>query len=516
MNAAPPGGELVPAPREPSEPNEAVPTLAAVDLGSNSFHLIVADVSSGSIRIVDRLREVVRLASGLKKRGRLSISVRERALTTLERIGERVRDLPRGSVRAVGTHSFRQASRSGGFLEAARERLGHPIDVISGQEEARLIWMGVAHAVQPISGQRLVVDIGGGSTEIILGRAKGIRRGDSLRMGCVNFTGRFFPKGRMTAKAWRRARTAAAVELEPVKRKIRRSGWDHALGASGTVRAVSRYGQALGVAKTGITKDTLEAVADSLLTAGTVDALSSSMVSEDRRRVLAGGVTILQTLFQDLRIDRMQVADGALREGALVDLLGRVRHEDVRDQTVEGFMERFQLDAAQAGRVEATALGLLEQVFADWGIKGGEATSWLRWASRLHEVGMSVAHSGYHKHGAYLLTHADMPGFSRGDQALIAALVGSHRRRMQRRLFRLLPGRYQRQALRLAVLLRIAATLHRSRASAALPSFTAKGRDDSLALRFPEGWLASHPLTCTDLENEIDYLDRAGVALSLK
>jgi exopolyphosphatase/guanosine-5'-triphosphate,3'-diphosphate pyrophosphatase len=497
------------------DPSDPAPTLAAVDLGSNSFHLIVADVSSGSIRIVDRLREVVRLASGLKKGGRLSIPVRERALDTLERIGERVRDLPRGSVRAVGTHTFRRASRSGGFLEAARERLGHPIDVISGQEEARLIWLGVAHDVQPITGQRLVVDIGGGSTEVILGRAEGIRRAYSLRMGCVNFTGRFFQKGCVTSKSWRKARTAAAIELEPVKRKIRKSGWDHALGASGTVRAVARYGQALGVSKTGITKETLEAVADSLLAAGTVDTWPTSHVSEDRRAVFAGGVAILQTLFQDLRIDRLQVADGALREGALVDLLGRVRHEDVRDKTVVTFMKRFHVDSAQASRVEATALGLLEQVFADWGIKGGEATSWLRWASRLHEVGMSVSHSGYHKHGAYLLTHAEMPGFSRGDQALLAALVGGHRRRIPLRLFAELPARHQRKALRLAILLRLAATLHRSRASAALPPFTVRGSDDSLTLHFPKGWRASHPLTRTDLENEVDYLDRAGISLSI-
>ena len=504
------------APPSPPQAREPVPTLAAVDLGSNSFHLIVADVSSGSIRIVDRLREVVRLASGLKKGGRLTLPARGRALDTLERIGERVHHLPRGSVRAVGTHTFRRASRSEGFLEAARERLGHPIDVISGQEEARLIWLGVAHAVQPINGQRLVVDIGGGSTEVILGRENGIKRAESLRMGCVNFSGRFFSKGRITPKAWRKARTAAAVQLEPVKRKIRKSGWDHALGASGTVRAVARYGQALGVAKTGITKETLRAVSDSLLSLGTVAALPSSHVSVDRSHVIAGGVAILETLFQDLRIDRMQVADGALREGALVDLLGRVRHEDVRDKTVATFMDRFRLDANQATRVEGTALDLLEQVFADWSIKGGEATSWLRWASRLHEVGMSVSHSGYHKHGAYLLTHADMPGFSRGDQALIAALVGSHRRRMQRRLFRALPGRYQRRALRLAVLLRIAATLHRSRASAPLPPFTARGRDDSLSLRFPDGWLDAHPLTRTDLESEIEYLDAAGISLSVR
>ncbi|MDJ0975931.1 MAG: Ppx/GppA phosphatase family protein [Planctomycetota bacterium] len=511
-----------PAPTEASPAPEAgrLPTppawLAAVDMGSNSFHMIVAQMKDGQLHIVDRLREAVRLAMGLDEKGRLSRKAQDRAFRALERFGQRVRHFRPGTVRAVGTNTLRRAKESEVFLKRARKLLGHDIEVISGQEEARLIYIGVCHDVQPPRGTRLVVDIGGGSTEIIHGEGLDMIRADSLYMGCASFSQRYFPKGRIRKKAMAKARTAARLELEPIRGELKGAAWEHALGASGTVRAVAKLAKARGFTTTGITASAMQDVLDLLVDAGDVDTLSNDEVSAARKPVFAAGAAILGAIIEDLEIDRLQVADGALREGALYDLLGRFQHEDVRNATVDSFMRRYGVDAEQAARVENAALDLLEQVFADWELKGSDAKSMLCWASRLHEIGMSVAHSGYHRHGAYLINNANMAGFSRGEQAVLATLVLSHRRKLRRGAFQHLPPARRRSALRLAVLLRLAVRLHRSRSPDALPPVRIDVRDDEIELSLPKGWLENHALTRADLDVEAERLANAGFYLSYR
>lgn len=490
--------------------------LAAIDLGSNSFHMIVAQVKRGHLQIVDRIRHPVRFALGLDERGHISKDARDRALAALEQFGQRVRHLPAGCVRAVGTSTLRRAKESRRFLRRAEDLLGHPIEIISGQEEARLIYVGAAHDVQPPGGRRLAVDIGGGSTEVILGKgASSIERAGSLHMGCVEWTKRFFAEDRVTKKAMNRAVTAARLELEPIKRRIRKTNWDHCLGASGTIRATARYCIHREWSQTGITREALDRLREALVEGGSARSLQGEGLSSDRVPVFAGGVAILSAIFRDLRIERMQVADGALREGVLYELLGRTKDEDVREDTVTRLVKRYEVDVDQAGRVEATALDLLEQVATRWGLEVRTARVLLRWAARLHEIGMSVSYSGYHKHGAYLIENGEMAGFSRGDQRLLALLVLNHRRSFKKHAFESLPPPRRKEAIRLAVLLRLAVRLRRSRASRALPPCRLEVKGRQLKLRLPEDFVAAHPLTQSDLEVEVERLARVGFDLTL-
>ncbi|MEK7313976.1 MAG: Ppx/GppA phosphatase family protein, partial [Deltaproteobacteria bacterium] len=409
-------------------------------------------VLNGQLHVLDRLQEMVRLAAGLDADNRLDKPSRARALECLSRFGERLRGMPAGTVRAVGTNTLRQARNAGKFLAAAEQALGHPIEIISGQEEARLIYQGVARNLPDDDRQRLVFDIGGGSTEIVVGRRQEPVRMESLYVGCVGLSRAHFPKGRLTAKAMRRAETAAHLEFQPVEAQFRALGWQSAYGSSGTVRAIGAVVQARRWGEGDITLDALYRLRDLLLAAGQVRQLKSLGMSEERAAVLPGGLAILIAAFEALKIERLEVADGALREGLLYDLLGRIRHEDVRARTIAGLCARYQVDRAQAERVARTAQHCLALTAETWGLDE-EAGRALDWAARLHEVGLAIAHSKYHRHGAYLVQHSDMPGFSWQEQRLLAALVRGHRRRFPEEVFGEFPKGPARTARRLAVLL---------------------------------------------------------------
>jgi len=487
--------------------------LAAVDLGSNSFHMVVARYSHGQLVIVDRLRESVRLAAGLDEQGRLSRESIGRALHCLERFGQRLSDMKAGRVRVVGTNTLRKAKRKGAFLDRAREALGHPIEIISGVEEARLIYLGVAHTTPSEGGHRLVVDIGGGSTELIIGEGLAARRLESLYMGCVSMSTQHFADGAITEKRMKRARTAAQLEIEPVMARFRRTEWDTAFGASGTMRSVADTLAAQGRPAGQITRDGVEWLLGECLKAGDTAKLKLPGLATDRQEILPGGLAILVELFDMLGIDTLRVADGALREGLLYDLLGRLTDEDARARSVRALEARFHVDAAQAERVEATALAFLRQVRAGWKLEEPLAELVLRWAARLHEVGLDIAHSHYHKHGAYLLANADLPGFPREEQSLLAALVGSHRRKLNVAQLQELVPPWHLKAEFLIVLLRLAVLLHRGRGPRALPEIDLLPRGRSLECMFPKGWLEAHPLTAADLEQEVEILRGAGFRL---
>jgi len=485
--------------------------MAAVDLGSNSFHMVVARYSHGQLIILDRLREMVRLAAGLDEQGRLDRGAMETAIACLERFGQRLQDMKAESVRVVGTNTLRRAKRKGAFLDRARSALGHPIEIISGIEEARLIYLGVSHTMPSEPGRRLVADIGGGSTEIIIGEGVHGKKLESLYMGCVSMSQKFFADGSITEKRMKRARLAARLELEPINSAFRSYGWDHAVGSSGTIRSIADIVRLRGDAA--ITPAAVESLIEEAVRAGDSAKLRIQGLTEERVPVFPGGIAILAEILNVLQIKSMRVAEGALREGLLYDVIGRFTDEDARARSVRAMQGRYHVDVAQAERVEATALDFLRQTQKEWGLEDPFAELVTSWAARLHEIGLDVSHSHYHKHGAYLLEHADMPGFPQEEQKILAAVVGAHRRKMNLDALEELTPPWHIRAEYLIVILRLAVLLHRGRTAVPLPKIELAAKGRTLDLTFPKGWLDDHPLTATDLENEVEYLDGAGFRL---
>jgi exopolyphosphatase / guanosine-5'-triphosphate,3'-diphosphate pyrophosphatase len=491
--------------------------LAAVDLGSNSFHMVVARYAHGQLVVIDRLREAVRLGGGLNARGQLSEVSQRRALSALRRFGQRLQDMQAGTVRVVGTNTLRQARSVATFLQRAGRALGHPVEIIAGIEEARLIYLGASHHLPGAEGQRLVVDIGGGSTEIIRGRGLEPLAMESLTMGCVSLSSGAFPRGKLSPRNFRAARLTARLELEPVKAAFRKVELAQVVGTSGTIRAAqSVLGALEPAAGAGITVAGLELLIRRMQAAGHVDNLQLPELSRDRAEVFPGGVAILVEVMAALNLERVQVSDGALREGILYDLLGRLTDEDARVRTVRAMAARYHVDTSQAERVEATAQVLLAQAAAQWDLGTEADGNVLAWAARLHELGLDIAHSNYHRHGAYVLENADLPGFPREEQQVIACLVRGHRRALERSEFLQLSKDWQRRALRLTVLLRLAVLFQRSRTASGAPALRLRVQGRSLRLQLPRAWLAARPLTGADLEREQDLLARAGFQLVIQ
>lgn len=488
-------------------------TLASVDLGSNSFHMLVARVVDGHLVKIDGLRQPVRLAAGLDDRKNISEEAQQRAIACLEIFGQRVQGLPEGHVRAVGTNTLRQARNGNAFLARAEAALGHPIEVIGGAEEARLIYLGVAHGVADSPNQRrLVVDIGGGSTELILGEQFDPQELESLHMGCVSSSTRFFPDGVITKEAMNRAELAAQLELRPIANRYRRLGWSQALGASGTIKSLGTVVREMGCNEFLITFNALKRVRKAMLEAGHIDRLELKGLNDDRRPVFPGGLVVLYSVFKSLGIDEMVVSPWALREGLIFDLQGRTLHEDVRGRTVSVMRRRYHADTQHGKRVSNTARALWRKVGQDWQLDRDDL-DWLMWAARLHEIGIAVSHSSYHKHGAYLLANSDMPGFSRYEQRLLATLVRMHRRKLSPSVLEELPEEKRAWALRLVVILRLAVLLCRDRLESGCPDVDAKVKENGISLKFPEDWLNQSPLTVADLEQEKEYLGSIGIKL---
>lgn len=491
-------------------------TAAAVDLGSNSFHMIVAEVDGGRLKVIDKMREMVRLAGGLDETGRLRDDVALRAIECLRRFGQRLRGMPVGSVRAVGTNTLRKARNSAAFIARAEEALGHPIDVIAGHEEARLIYLGVSHSLEDDNRRRLVVDIGGGSTELILGRQFDPQQLESLHMGCVGISARYFPEGRVSAEEMRAAEIAALQELEAVAEVFRQKGWDTSIGASGTVLAIAEAVQGSGWCKDGITAAALKKLSKALVAAGSMAKADIVGVTAERAPVFPGGVAILSAIFEALGIEHLHCASGALREGLIFDHIGRMQQDDVRERTCNELAQRYNVDMRQAARVRSEAAGLWEMARQAWQLDNGECRRVLDWAALLHEIGLSISHSQYQKHGAYLLNNLDMPGFARGEQQRLAVLVRGHRRKFPVTDMDALPDEDVDTVRRLCVLLRLAVLLHRSRVDVPMPRIELEVDADTVRLRFPDAWLEGHPLTAADLAVESDYLRAAGFKLKFR
>jgi exopolyphosphatase/guanosine-5'-triphosphate,3'-diphosphate pyrophosphatase len=498
----------------PRQPADAL-TVAAVDLGSNSFHLVIGRVLDQEIQVVDRMREQVMLADGLDESVRLTEESQQRALACLERIGQRLRSVPSVRVRAVATNTLRRAKNADSFRVRAQAVLGHPIEIVSGQEEARLIFLGVAHD-QYSSAARLLVDIGGGSTEVILGEGYEVLRSHSLYMGCVNYSRQFFPGGVLRKEHFRAAEIAAALELRTIQRELRRLGWESALGSSGTIVAVQEILRMAGASEGPITWDGLKWLRRVMIDAGAVERLALAGLKAERAGVLPGGLAILRAVFRCLEVRQMSAASGAMREGVLHDLVGRIRHEDIRDPTIRRLVERYHVDLAQARRVEQVALRLLGHASRGFDLEEPVLKKLLSWASQLHEIGLAVSHTGYHKHGAYLVQHSYLPGFSADDQRMLAAIVRAQRRKLPRGAFVDVPPPAVRSVSRLCVLFRLAVLLNRSRTPQELPALEVDADWRSLRLLFPAGWSEAHPLTRADLELEAGYLRDLAVELTVE
>ncbi len=489
--------------------------LAALDLGSNSFHLVVAHVVDGEVQVVDKLRERVRLAAGLDDENMLTEDAQQRAIDFLEQVGERLEALGPKQVRAVGTNTLRKARNGPAFLQKANAALGHPIEIISGHEEARLVYLGVSAQTQEgDGGRRLVIDIGGGSTECIIGVGPSILRADSLFMGCVSFTRRFFDEGRITPRKLEKAMVAARLECGPIHRPYKTLGWAQAFGSSGTIRAIQSVLTASGWADHCVTLEGLERLGEALCDAGRVSELKLPDLKPERAEVLPGGYAILRAVLRSLGVERLVASKGALREGVLHDMVGRHEARDAREDTVLRMAERYRVDARQARRVEETALALLGQVAGPWNLPLDTSARLLRWAARLHEIGTSISYTGHHKHGAYLIHHSDMPGFSRGEQSMLAALVLAQRRRLVDERFKELAGARRDEVLRLAVLLRLGVRINRTRSPNPRPPIELLASADQVHLSFPDGWLDSRPLSRADFEDEAARFQQAGLTLS--
>ena len=489
--------------------------IAAIDLGSNSFHMVVAKTNQGEIRILERLGEKVQLAAGIDEQRQLSEESMQRGLDCLKRFAQLINGLPLGAVRIVGTNALREARNRAEFIRRAEALLGHPVEVISGREEARLIYLGVSHTLADTPGKRLVTDIGGGSTEFIIGQRFEPLIRESLQMGCVSFTQPYFRDGKITPARYAQAYTAARLEIMSIENALHRLGWDEAIGSSGTIRAIGAALKAGGQGAGEVNAEGLAWLKRKLFKLGDTDKIDFDGIKPDRRAIFPAGLAILEAIFDSLELQRMDHCEGALREGVLYDLMGRHGHEDVRERTLRSLMDRYHVDLGQAARVEEKALEAFDQVADAWGLDDGVWRDLLGWAAKVHEVGLDIAHYHYHKHGSYLIEHSDLAGFSREDQQMLALLVRGHRRNIPRERFADF-GENGQKLIRLCVLLRFAILFHHIRGTQEMPQVQLHAGADTLDVVFPAGWLENNPLTQADFALEAEWLARVGFILTVR
>ena len=493
--------------------NESPPSLsdtyAALDLGSNSFHLLVARDRNGSIQVLDRHREMTRLAAGLETNGALSQLCVDLALASLRRIRQRIRSLPPHNVRVVGTNALRKASNRDAFISQAESILECDIDVISGSEEGRLIYAAVAQSIESRNGRRLVIDIGGGSTELIVGERFEPHLSESLQIGCISMTERWFPDGQLTATRMDHAVQDMQRELEVVEQSFRAHGWDLAFGTSGTMLAIQKA--IAQFSSEGITKSTLKELSKRLICFERIEAIDPSWCSARRAQSLPGGVAMLLGIFRSLKLHSFEVSNDALREGLLHELIGRAHDVDIRERSVRTLAPRFHIDQLHARFVADTAMAMFDQITSNTNDDIEDERQLLRWAALLHEIGMDISHSAYHKHGAYLLEHLDLPGFSLTQQTQLGWLVRTHRRRLQSDE----PMPHGKSLMHLCVILRLAVALRRNRADATAPDTVFSRNGTTYTIEVDRTWLNSHPLTRMDLEQEAIFLSAAGIQLNV-
>ena len=480
--------------------------FAAVDLGSNSFHMVIARVVDGAMQIIGRLKQRVHLADGLDANSVLDEDAMERGLSCLSLFAERLQGFEPSSVCIVGTHTLRQARNAAEFLKRAEQVIPYPIEIISGNEEARLIFMGVEHT-QPEKGRKLVIDIGGGSTELVIGEDFEPKLVESRRMGCVSFAQTYFPGGAFNRESFQRARMSAVQKLETLAWQYRIQGWNVALGASGTIKAAHEVLLAMGEKDGFITPERLDKLVAEVLKYKNFDELSLPGLSEERKAVFVPGLAIMCGVFDALAIRELRLSDGALREGVLYEMEGRFRHQDIRSRTAQALASQYNIDREQARRVLETTTHMFDQ----WQTQNPklvnpQLAALLKWAVMLHEVGLNINHSGMHRHSAYILQHSDLPGFNQEQQLMMATLVRYHRKGIKLddvprfTLFK------KKQFLPLVQILRLGVLLNNQRQATTTPPTLRLTTDDNhWTLSFPHDWFSQNALVLFDLEKEQDY-----------
>lgn len=482
---------------------------AAVDLGSNSFHMVIAHLSEGRFRIVDRIKERVRLAEGMDEQKRMSPEAMARGLACLSLFAERLTNIKPDQIRIAGTYTLRRASNAREFVSEAAKVLNHPIEIISGQEEARLIYQGVAHT-QHIEGQVLVVDIGGGSTELIIGEGFDHKVLTSRKMGCVSLTQRFFANGKLSEKAFHGAVLETQHQLAPIINQYRKLGWQSCLGSSGSIRAVRDVLQGEGWTDGAITLAGLERLKQEMLDHKRVDQLKLAGLTEERKGVFAAAVAILLGLFTSLPIERMEYSDGALREGLLYEFEERLQHHDIRERTALALSTHYHIDKRQANRVEQSVLALFDALSGPWQMPEEPYRAILGWAARLHEIGLVINYSGIQRHSAYILQNTDLPGFTQDDQALLAALVRFQRKGLKLSELPPLPNHDTQTVLRCIRILRLAVAAHHRRQDNLLPKWNVQAAEDQLVVTLPIDWCDENRLLMQNLEKEHRYCQEQG------
>lgn len=491
----------------------AAPYIAAVDLGSNSFHMVIARVVKGDIQLLHREKQKVQLAEGLNEELVLSEEAIERGLNVLRQFADTLQPFAPQSVRVIATYTLRRAKNSATFLRRAKTLFPFPIEVISGQEEARFIYQGVAH-FEHFNGRRLVIDIGGGSTEFAIGEAAQPLRLSSRNMGCVSYGKSHFSQGKISARRFNRAIIQAEQELEPIVSSFRAAGWQQVVGTSGTIKTIRDIIQGFGWSNGPVDLTHLLRLQSYLLKFEQCQQLDLPGLTEDRKLLLCSGLSILIAAFQMLQIEQLVYIDAALREGVLYEMSDRMQHLDIREQTMQSLVTRYDIDQAQAGRVRATALALFEHVKDSWHL-GEEEALLLGFAATVFEIGLHINSSGVQKHSAYILQNANLPGFNQEQQNLLACLVRFHRRKIRADEIPYFSLYDLPVVINLLVLLRLAVLLNQKRRDDFLPLFSAQAAVQQLQLQLPPSWLLQQSVLAADLIQEQKILKKIAFKLDI-
>ena len=477
---------------------------AAVDLGSNSFHMIVAEINNNQLHVIDRHKDMVRLANGLDAKGYLSSEKMDEAIASLQKIGQRIAHIPKSYLRIVGTNTLRKAKNAEQFLLRAAQALGKPIDIISGREEARILYLGVAHSLPSKQGKRLVIDIGGGSTELIIGEEFNPLLRESLHMGCVSYTKKFFTDGLISQNNWQKAVISAKRQLVPIMSRYKSLGWNVVIGASGSMRSTAKVITENNFSHYGISKNSLPKLFNQCLELGTIENLSQLKgLSTRRLPVFIGGLAIITALLDSLNLDEIVSSSGALREGIVYDLSGRLHHEDIRQRSIDKLVKQFKIDTKHAKRVKNTIDNLIN--LSNISLTPSQLEI-LDWAAQLHELGLNISHSHFEKHSAYIIQNADMPGFSTQEQLKLSVVVALLRRKIKKEWLQKLSKRQRLKCIPLMVIFRAATLLNRPRIDYAIDLKFLKINENKITIGFKNDWLEQHPLTKEDLYAEAKYL----------
>ncbi|MFC3194981.1 exopolyphosphatase [Marinicella sediminis] len=486
-------------------------TFAAIDLGSNSFHLLVASFKSGQIYPLDSVKHMVRMAAGLDEDKNISPEYLEKAYESLRLMSERIQNIPDKNIRIVGTNTLRVARNSAEFLREAEKILNHEIEIISGREEARMLYLGVAQSTRGNPARKLVMDIGGGSTELIIGDGMKPAKRESLYMGCVSYTRKYFKNGVIDKHNWKRAVIHALQELNPYIQTFKKQGWDHSVGASGTLRATAAILESNDWSVVGITMAGLKLLKKQCIELGHIDQLNQiSGLSEDRRPVFIGGLAIVYALMKAFDIAQMDVSPGALREGLIYEMSDGPETTSVTRRSIRKLSEQFTVDLQHADNVQRYS----EDIIHHMNLKIPRRILYLlNGAIKLHEIGLSIAHSQYHKIGAFVVHHADMPGFSNQQKLIMATLIRLHRRKISKSVLAGLTERQYEVVVELLVIMRLSVVFARNRHFEPVPIERLSWQNQSIRLIINREWLSDHPLIKADLKDEQKQWANMGLEL---